>query len=864
VTQAKPYVLSFGSAHGDAAWKAGPKAANLSLFSSAGFPVPGGFVITTDALEDVLGASGLAGRVNDVLAEIDAASPGDVGRQPEVLRGLVASATVPGEIASAVSAVYAAMGGKPVSVRSSSTLEDRLNVSFAGQHDTVLNILNEEELWQAIKICWASLWTDRAVHYLRAMDMSAREMKMAVVVQELIEADASGVAFTIHPISGDRTQVVVYAALGLGEGTVSGEVSPDEATLSRDPLKVVDFTLGTKATKVVADAGGGTQYVELSAAERARLSISPEQVLQVAELALNAEGQVGGVPQDVEWALSNGQLHLLQARPLSRPAPPDAGVTWNSPVPGAHWRRNWRLGEWLSGPVTPLFSTWLLPMLVASREETGTGELGWEMNDHSTMPKPWSCIVNGYFYTRQDRARRAAPADVPDVDRRLRMTRMNLEELNRWRSQYLPAYLKRFKGHQRFDTAQATSREVVAFVDRLTREAGEFWHLMAIAGYGFQETMFKPVYEHLVPEKGRPPYVVLFSGYRNKTIAGQEKLHALAQRIKEDSPVAQRFLTTTPDVIAQTIDELPAWLQQEFEELREQYGHELYSLDIYYPTVGETPEVTIAMIQSYLRSETHSPYASTRTAARRRTRATRWVNASMADQPEELAKLQEIMLWFQSSSIAREDEAFYFQRPWPLIRRSVLELGCRLAEAGALDDAAGVFFLENEELTGLLAALDRGDQVGSLHDVAMGRKQTWEHHGRLAPPDRLPADFVSERFMDRVPGLVEDDEGRWIIGQAASPGRARGRARIIRSPEDAGRFVKGDVLITVAAIPAFTPLLLLASGLVTEAGGGASHSSLVARELGVPAVVNTGVATQIINDGQLLEVDGTQGVVRLL
>ncbi|GEM_PF-261956 len=864
MTATTSFVLPFGNAHGDDAWKVGPKAANLSLFHSLGFPVPEGFVITTAALEQLLSASGLVTRVGDILREIDTLSADDLGLRPDALREFVASAAVPQEMADDIGIAYRAMGGKPVSVRSSSTLEDRLNASFAGQHDTVLNVLDKDQLWEAIKACWASLWSDRAIQYLRAMGMSAREMKMAIIVQVLVPADASGVAFTINPVTGDRSQAMVYAALGLGEGTVSGAVSPDEVVIQRDSLEVSTYTLGVKATKVMASDDGGTKQVDILLAQQRDPAISAKQALAIATMALETEKQMRGIPQDVEWALSAGRLYLLQARPMSRPATHDEGVTWESPLPGAHWRRNWRLGEWLSGPVTPLFSTLMLPILVASREETGTGELGWEMKAHFAMPQPWSCIVNGYFYTRQDNAVRSPTSGPPDVGRRLRMARENNEEMERWRSVYLPAYLERFDTHLRFDYATATSSELVAFIGTLAREAGEFWHLMSIAGYGFQEMMFKPIYDYLVPEKGRPSYQDLFAGYRTRIIEGQERLHALALEVKRHPDLAERFATSTTGAIIGSIGQLPIWLQQQLDSLCEEYGHELYSLDFYFPTAGETPEVTIAMIQGYLRSDTRSPFELTHAAARRRQRGVRRVLTQLADRPEDQANLGELIDSFQRSAIAREDEAFYFQRPWPLIRRSVLELGRRLTTAGALEHPDSVFFLESEELSGLVAALEHGDQVMPFHDVAMGRRQTWEYHGRLAPPDHIPDDGVFHRPMDRDAGLYDDADGHRIVGQSASPGRATGRARVIRSPEDAIGFVKGDILITAAASPAFTPLLLLAAGLVTEAGGGASHSSLVAREMGVPAVVNTGIATQVIQDGQLLEVDGTHGVVRFL
>jgi pyruvate,water dikinase len=250
-------------------------------------------------------------------------------------------------------------------------------------------------------------------------------------------------------------------------------------------------------------------------------------------------------------------------------------------------------------------------------------------------------------------------------------------------------------------------------------------------------------------------------------------------------------------------------------------------------------------------------------SGRRREQAVHQVLDALAGQEEEQQNLRDAIEGFQACAAAREDAAFYFQHPWALIRQSVLELGRRLVAAGTLEDVEQVFFLDKKELAGVLAAMDRGETPPTLGDVATGRKSTWEHQRKLAAPDRIPIDFVVDG-LDETPQLVRDEQGTRIIGKPASPGRGKGRARIVRSPDELSRFVRGDILVTNAASPAFTPLLLVAAGLVTEAGGGATHSSLLARELGVPAVVDAGNATHVIRDGQMVEVDGTRGVVTLL
>jgi phosphohistidine swiveling domain-containing protein len=859
------YVLHLGQAHGDEAWRSGPKSANLSALKSAGFSVPDGFVLTTDTMDHHLAANGLTAQTTKLLDELDAASPGQLANQPEALRKIILSSAMPDDLAAALREALRELGGVPVSVRSSSTMEDRPDASFAGQHDTLLNVRGEEALEEAVKQCWASLWTDRAMHYMLALGISPKQIKMGVLVQKMVEADVAGVAFSINPLNGNASQASVSATYGLGEAVVSGQVTPDHALVQRDPMELVDYTIGSKSARVGPQDSGGTTTIAIASEQQAAACLNEAQVFQVAELALQVEEQMHGVPQDVEWALRGETLHLLQARPMVHTASPDEGVRWESPVPGANWRRNWRLGEWLAEPVTPLFNTWVLALLVEAREEQGTGELGWEMRSLTSMPQPWSCIVNGYLYSRQDRPPGFGMSGEQPVppERLMRMAIGNTTSLARWRNEYLPEYLKRLQKHLRFDIAGASSQELVAFIETLARESGDFWYLMAPIGYGFEEIIFKPFYEDIVPEEQRPPHPVLFMGYPSKLLEGQELLYSLAQQIKENAGLVHQLVSSDPQAIAGSLDQLPAWLSQGLQRYWDEYGHEVYSLDFYFPTVGETPEATIAAMQGYLQFDTPSPQKVRKQAAQRREAAVQQVTDALANRPEDQETLRTIIGGYQSTAASREDAGFYFQRPWPLIRRSVLELGQRLTDGGVLQETAEVFFLEKEELSGVLAALNRDEPVPSLHDVAVGRRHTWDRHRRLSAPDRIPMD-QTKHGLDVTSEFVQDSSGARIIGFPAAQGVALGPARVLHTTDAAAGFAKGDVLVTITATPAYTPLLLLAGALVTEAGGGASHSTLIAREMGIPVVSNAAQATELIRNGQTLEVDGNQGVVRLL
>ena len=851
------FILPFGQAHGDQAWRTGPKAARLSELSAAGFRVPPGYAITTDALAHFLASNDLTEEVSAALKHFDALRFDQLGDKPARLRERIASGTLPDDLANELRRTLDELGNAPVALRSSSTLEDRADFSFAGQHDSYLNLQTFDECATALIDVWTSLYSDRALAYLRALDRSTQPLQMGVVLQTLVPAQVAGVAFTVHPVSGDYDQVYISAALGLGEGTVSGAVTPDEILVGRTARNTLSYTTGAKASKIVAAATGGTQQVAVAAEDQQAQALDEAQIGQVVELALKVEELMGSNPQDVEWALCAGELFLLQARPMIQAA--QQGISWQAPIPGSNWRRNWRLGEWLPEAVTPLFSSWVLPMLVAARENFGTGRLGWKHRPAFSMPHPWFCIVNGYFYTRQDFPNWGKDEkEQTEAEKRAeRLERMagGKQHLRNWHGQLLPAYVEHFAQHNQGDLTTRSGRELLDFVETLAEEAGEIWFIIAPIGYGFEVMGFKPHYEEKIPEEGRVHYSALFSGYPSRIFDAQQALYELSLKVREQQGLAEKLLGETPTA------DLPAWLAQSLETYAAEYGHQLASLDFFWPTSGEDQAQLCQTLGVFASRDIEAPEAQRQRTATRRDESVAAVLAQLADDEDEHNMMAALIDYYQTNASVREDANFYFQLGWPLMRGAVLELASRLLVAGVLEEADAVFFLEKEELQGAVAALEGDATPSSLQQVAAGRRHTWQEQRQLDAPDKLGA---QEEQDPSEKGYFDDDEGRRIIAQGVSPGLCRGRVRIARAGDTTVALEKGEVLVTHAASPQLTPLMLMAGALVVEVGGGASHSSLVARELGLPALVDAPQAMQVLKDGMLVEVDGAHGVLRII
>ncbi|MGD2157748.1 MAG: PEP/pyruvate-binding domain-containing protein, partial [Anaerolineales bacterium] len=338
-------IIPFSSPQADLQ-TAGGKGANLARLSRAGFPVPPGFIILTDAYRQFVNVNKLEKSIIASIEDISANDPAGLERASTHIRSGFSRGEVPLEMTSALRKAYANLSYVPVAVRSSATLEDLPDLSFAGQQDTYLNILNEKELLEAVVNCWSSLWTARAIGYRLRNEINHNEAALAVVVQKMVPSEVSGVLFTANPVTGLLSESVIDAVYGLGEALVSGQVEPDHFVVDHLNGSIVEKKLGEKKLSTRAKEGGGVETVAEDA--ELRRTLSDNQIHQLAALGQQIH-QEFGTPQDIEWAFANDDLHLLQSRP----------ITSLFPVPEVSFDR---LEVWISfgavqglvGPITPL------------------------------------------------------------------------------------------------------------------------------------------------------------------------------------------------------------------------------------------------------------------------------------------------------------------------------------------------------------------------------------------------------------------------------------------------------------------------------------------------------------------------------
>ena len=370
----------------------GGKGMSLAKMIQAGFPVPSGFHITTEAYRAFVAANDLQTKILAALANADASLPATLETASAAIGRLFADASTPNEIINAIRNAYLTHDSshlKPVAVRSSATAEDLSEASFAGQQETYLNIRGEDVLLDAVKKCWASLWTARAIAYRIKNNIDQNTVALAVVVQEMVNAEAAGILFTANPMNGHRDEMVINAAWGLGEAIVGGLVSPDTIIADKATGKVKKYDVAEK-TVITVLTESGTREDQLNDTRRRSKVLKEANVVELVNIARNIESYYGS-PQDIEWCHAGGRFFIVQSRPVT--ALPEAPIEWTPPNPKGIYMRT-SVVDLTPVPLSPLYITWALPTLTEQMKPLGV-RLGMGV---PVLQEDYYIAINRYAY----------------------------------------------------------------------------------------------------------------------------------------------------------------------------------------------------------------------------------------------------------------------------------------------------------------------------------------------------------------------------------------------------------------------------------------------------------------------------------
>jgi rifampicin phosphotransferase len=864
----------------------GGKAAQLGELIGAGFAVPSGFCVTTNAYARVAASAEL----DTLLSASSTVPPTDTARQAEfaaAVRSAVLQAPMPRDITAAITEAYQTLGQSktvPVAVRSSATAEDLPDASFAGQQETFLNTIGVEAVLDAVRRCWASLWTDRAVSYRATHGIDPRAVRLAVVVQHMVDAQVAGVLFTTNPLTGKRRQAVIDANPGLGEAVVSGATTPDRFVVNTATGAIVERRLGHKQIIIRATAGGGTERAEQPA--QRTTCLSDAQVRALAALGTSVEASFG-VPQDIEWAVdAAGYVWLLQARPITTlfPLPPDAPAT--DAVLRVYLCFTVQQGTFQ--PFTPIGLSAI--SLLASAITTFLG-----FPPHDSVQGPHfvtqaasrvfldvtSALRNAFGRTvltqimAQAEAHAAATFQHLSTDSRLslRTTRRVAlvvaigRVLGRTR---LPWYL--LLALVRPDSARA---RLLQLTDRLRGTASVTTTTDPRARVIIVERLFVDAIARLLPATApvmlgsigtltlasrllgdlataAELQIVMRGLPYNPTTEMNLALWALAQTVQADPPTAALVQNTLPTELSDAYRSasLPIALQHSLAQFLATYGHRsVNELDLGMPRWAEDPTYLFGVLASYLQLRD-----SAQVPDRQFQRATQEAEAMLVELTRRAPGVRGVLVGFflrraRALGGLRELPRFALALLLAQARTILSPVGDALVQAGRLERASDIFFLSLPEIHAALDGADMRRNVTERH-AEYDRERTCRHVPLVLLSDGTELTIESAT-------LTSADQLR---GTPASSGRVTGVARVMRDPH-AAHLAQGEILVTPSTDPGWTPLFLTAGGLVMETGGAMSHGAIVAREYGIPAVVGVAEATERIRTGQRITVDGGAGTV---
>ena len=527
------------------------------------------------------------------------------------------------------------------------------------------------------------------------------------------------------------------------------------------------------------------------------------------------------------------------------------------------WLRTWRLGEWLNAPVSPLFETFMLPILVEARERGGSGRLGVRLPRTWSLRRPAYAVIDGYYYSRAE----PDPWTVALLPIRFVSSELAGGWIGEWERRALPEYVARLDRYRAIALSSAADGALLRLCDDLAGDVGDVWYAVCLASGGVipMRTLLRNLCGRLLKSLPGGDETVLLSGVRTPVVEEQESLARLGVCIAESPSVAAWLENHPVDELATVATDDPelASFRDRLREHLARYGHQISTLDLAVPCLAEEPARVSVALRCYLEPDAVRPWESRARLERAREDAVARVRASLP----RLRRLlfDRILQRVHAYVVARDTALFHLQMGWPLLRVAFLELGRRLAERKVVSIPNDVFFLTHGELRGIVA----GDTVASTNATLAARRDAWNERHACLPPAAIPsaghpAWARAMRWPINLRTLIHDGaDARVIVGTPASPGRVRARACVLGFPSEFTRLQRGDVLVAVSTTPDWTPLFARAGAVVTDVGAVSSHCSVVAREYGIPAVVGTQSATRRIANGQVITVDGGRGRVHL-
>lgn len=825
---------------------AGGKGASLGEMTRAGISVPPGYVILSGAFEKFLEETDLNVEFDAVLHAVNHQEIHTVEAASEKIQALILAAAMPADIGREIERHFKKLGAAFVAVRSSATAEDSSEAAWAGQLDSFLNT-TKKNLLENVKRCWASLFTPRAIFYRFEKGLHKQKISVAVVVQKMVQSEVSGIAFSVHPVTEDRNQLIIEAGLGLGEAVVSGQITPDSYVVEKTPRRIIDKNVSEQERGLFRQEAGGNVWENIPAASGAAQKLSDKQILELAELVLRIENHYG-FPCDIEWALEGGKFYITQSRPITTLALQKSSqekVTAKSD--DNFWVENFSCETSGYNLISAFleFGMWNFQKLLFGKDAP--------LVIDSCFIDCKGVSVYGYYPEKQV---------VALVDRLMKFLYDCPEAiLKNHRESYL-LNDKSFVCSRRYvksDLSKLTNKKLFesyikvlfAYEKAHERSLGSTWYVDSYGGTFANDLLEKTKALVLFNNsKHNPAEVFTVMTTSEKVSFGQkEQLESLKVLEKIVANKKAKKIFSELSNCSKVPDSLPVSLKKSIINHHDKwcwtpfgYMGPAYGLD-YYLSVWSGLVKEKINVKKEIKKLIAVP---------KETRARKKVLIKQLNMPKNLQKIYEMAADVTFLKGYRKDSCYYaFFALDKILREVSRRTGLKLFDIHMLTH------LEVEDLLLHNKKVEAEEfERRKKHAVVILKD------GALSVLSGDAADeFIKGKNIKKEDLTISADSFK---GTCACSGFAKGVVRVVNKPEEMHKMNQGDIMVSHTTFPSLVPAMKKAAAIVTEDGGITCHAAIVARELKTPCVTGIKVITQVVKDGDVVEVDADAGVVKIV
>lgn len=880
--------------------EAGGKGYNLYLLTQEGFSVPSWIIISASLFKNFRISNDLDKKINAALMSLKTSNNirADVSSISDSIKQIILNTPLDTATSNEIKRAYKSLKAKSIAVRSSGLDEDSSSYSFAGQFDSYLFIQSESDALQALKKCWASAYSERNISYRiqNKLSLASEEINVAVIFQQMIDADTSGVVFTCDPIKKDNSKIIISSVYGIGEGLVSGKQYSDTYTVDKETLAIVDEIITLKKTKLIGSKkGNGTFETRVKEENQNKGSLTDKELKNIAKIVLEIENFYH-FPQDIEWAIKGGVFYLLQARPIT--------TSTNNKDGNLNIWDNSNIIESYGGLTLPLTFTFaryvyhqvyvqFCEILMVPTKEIRNMDyflknmLGLFYGRVYYNLLNWyklTSILPGYKYNRSFMetmmgTNKSLEAEIADRIRPPVSLSKATKVLTGIKFLYyhfviqknIDQFLQYFQGvyetYRKFDYSKMTPDEILLKYRELENTLLRQWKAPIINDY------LCMVHFGILKKLSQKWLGNLDESLQNDLLCGEGNLESaeptrelmrIAADVKKVSSLKKLILNTASEDCMEVIS------QSLFEDFKKSinryidlYGYRcMNEMKLEQKDLYQDPSFLFICLKNYLQSNNIN--------LKNLDKREKTIRQNAENKVHQNLKGIKRAIYFWSLNNARkavrnrENTRFCRTRIYGVVRAWFYNIGIDYTTRSIINKPEDIFYLELSELLG---SLEGTLTVQNLKSIIQLRKDEYKSYEEIEPASRFathgPVYWMNNHLKQSVQSEKSESSNGILKGIGCCPGIVEGKVRVVLSSKDDMQ-LKGEILVAARTDPGWIPLYPMISGLLVERGSLLSHSAIVAREMGIPTIVGVDGLTMKLKDGDKIKMDGKSGQIKIL